>query len=104
MKKPLLLALLLSSISCSPLQQRAGDPVGQSLARHVDGPVLAMANRFGQPSHKTVDKTGRWYFWEFRDRDCTVSARVDGQEVVVDAFWKGNRDGCTRVMDATASY
>lgn len=94
MRTAILLALLL--VSCLQLQKQ--DPISASLLPNVDRPVLRMSVRFGSPSQQKVEQGNRWYLWNFRDPACTVSARVDDQENVIEAFWQGNRDACEQVM------
>ena len=105
MLRPTLIAAALLAASCAQFEPRHPDPVTHSLVKHLDRPVLAMARRFGPASEQKIEQgVRRWYMWNFRESsgECTVSARVDGQEVVIDAYWNGNRDVCARVLEATA--
>jgi hypothetical protein len=92
------LSLVLLQPGCAPLQNR--DPLGVSLQRHLNQPVMSMVRRFGTPVQERGQSNERWYVWS--SPACTVSARVDGRELVIDAYWNGNRESCAKLLEDTA--
>ncbi len=51
---------------------------------------MIMVRRFGTPVQERGQARERWYRWDLPS--CTISARVDGRELVIDAYWNGNRE------------
>ena len=93
----LLLAVL--QAGCAPLQIQ--DPIRASLQPHLNKPVMSMVRRFGAAVQERLTTEERRYVWSLREPACTISARVDGRELVIDAYWNGDRQACARLLSDT---
>jgi hypothetical protein len=92
--------VLLSQAGCAPLQPL--DPVAASLRPHLNKPVMNMVRRFGPAVQERLTTGERRYVWTVREPACSISARVDGRELVIDVHWSGDPQACSRLLSDTA--
>lgn len=82
-----------------------GDPVLGPLDRFLNRPVINLSDFLGPPSGTSGLLERRSYSWEFRDsngRACSLVARVDGQEGVIDIERRGAQEVCAQFVEERA--
>ena len=94
-----ILGLCIALSGCAGLH--GGDPVLGPLDKFLNGPVLNLTLFLGPPSRSSGVLDRRSYRWEFRDasgQECSLAARVDEQEGVIDIQRRGAAPICAQYI------
>ncbi|MCC6472511.1 MAG: hypothetical protein IT514_02085 [Burkholderiales bacterium] len=97
-----LVAALCAAVLPGCAGRYAADPALRPLAKFVDGPALALSSFLGPPSESRGTLELRTYRWNYRDAQgtvCSLTARVDGVESVIEITRSGSETLCARRVE-----